>query len=92
MFEEPFDLQRLQQKDGTTTAARKMDEYLRLTQQVKDKVRRLTKKVKPAANSVQDDFNPPPLAIQPDQDLASHLLIARSGNQIERDLDEDLDE
>ena len=62
MFEEPFDLQGLQKKDGTTIAARKMDECLRLTQQVKDKVRRLTKKVKTAANFVQDDFNPPPLA------------------------------
>ena len=39
MFEECFDLKRLQTKDNTTIAARKMDEYLRLTQQVKDKVR-----------------------------------------------------
>jgi len=66
VFEEPFDLQRLQKKDGTTTATRRMDECLRLTQRVKDKLRRLTKKVKAAANLVQDDFNSPPLAAQPE--------------------------
>jgi len=44
MFEECFDLQRLQRKNGITTAARKMDECLRQNQQVKDKVRRFSMK------------------------------------------------
>ena len=76
MFKERFDLQRLQKKDGTMTTARKMDECLRLTQQVKDKVRRLTRKVKTAANLVQDDFNRRALAVQADQNPASHLTLA----------------
>jgi ATP-dependent DNA helicase PIF1 len=40
MFENCFDLQRLQQKDSPSVAARKMDECLRSKQQVTDKVRR----------------------------------------------------
>jgi hypothetical protein len=69
-----------------------MDECLRLTQQVKNEVRRLTKKVKAAANLVQDDFNPPPLSACPEQNPFPTLgtLTTDLGGRHDDQIDEDL--